>query len=423
LATGPLYVIYKLLAVVQLAKHMTDISGKKVVPVYWMATEDHDLEEIRSVQIFGKTYRWETEQTGAVGRMSPPSGIFWDQIPDCPEWLKNAYVQANTLSEAHGTIISYLLGETGLLVLDADDAALKHLALPMIQKELQSKGSELAMSRTNAALEALGYPTQVHARPVNLFYLHENQRTRIEVVENGFAVHGTSTTFTTAELLDLSTQYPERFSPNVVTRPLYQEIVLPNIAYIGGPAEVSYWLQLSDVFKWHEVPFPVVMPRYFATIVPGHVLKKMRKLGLEPKDFFANPTDLKAHWLQNRIGDANDLTEEKKKGIAIFEAIKQKAEKNDPSLSSLVEAEKMKYIKQLEYIEKKMQKASKAKETLQIQQLLSLSERIFPGGVLQERVENIFSYLINKPSLIQEMLEVFQPFQYEMHLLYPDENG
>lgn len=423
LATGPLYMIYKLITVVQLAQHLTKISVKKVVPVYWMASEDHDLEEIRKVQIFGKTYRWETNQTGAVGRMTPPDRSFWDQIPDCPEWLKNAYTDAKTLSEAHGNVINHMLGESGLLILDADHTALKRVALPMVLKELNEQGSAYAMTQTNEALETIGYPAQIHARPINLFYLQDNQRIRIDASESGVSLHGSPIAFTTAEITELAMQFPDRFSPNVVLRPVYQELILPNVAYIGGPAEVSYWLQLKEVFNWHGVSFPVILPRYFATILPGHVVKKMQKLGIEPKEFFNNPTELKKLWMQTKAESAIDLVTEKAKGIALFDAVRERAEKADLSLKSLVEAEKVKFIKQLELIEKKIQKASEAKESLQIQQLLALSERIYPGGVLQERVENIFTYLINKPSLIQDMLAAFHPLEYDMHLLFPDENG
>ena len=275
--TGPLYVIYKLVSTINLARALkAAYPEQQFVPVHWMATEDHDFEEINHFFAFGTKYEWNTSQKGAVGRFN---------LSDFPRiTLKNAifekaYSEGKTLSEAVRIYMHALFGAEGLVCLDADDDRLKSLFAPIMEADLNQQVHEPIVRATTEKLEALGYKTQVAAREVNLFRLTENDRIRLEKGDS-------------VEMADAS--------PNVILRPLYQEVILPNLAYIGGPAEVAYWLQLKGIFDLHQVPFPILLPRNFAIVKTQKQAERAEKLGLSLADLFQDELRLRRSFVAGR---------------------------------------------------------------------------------------------------------------------------
>nr|WP_254244924.1 bacillithiol biosynthesis cysteine-adding enzyme BshC [Hymenobacter sp. BRD67] len=296
LFTGPLYFIYKIISAIKLSQELKSAYPLyDFVPVYWLATEDHDFAEINHFQLFGKTYSWAgpagaASLGGPVGRL-PLTGFEEELLsqlpPEVPAAFREAYENANTLSAATRRLATSLFADYGLVCIDADRPALKQALRPVLRQEIQQQVSNQAVQATNARLTTAGYKPQVYSRPLNLFFLtDEGKRERLEPDAAPGAdctqvtVRGTARCHSQAELLALAESEPERFSPNVVLRPVYQELLLPNLAYIGGGAEVAYWFQLKDVFAAFGVPYPIVLPRNSAMYLSRANAGKLAKLGL-----------------------------------------------------------------------------------------------------------------------------------------------
>jgi bacillithiol biosynthesis cysteine-adding enzyme BshC len=278
--TGPLYFVYKILHTIRLAeelqKHYPD---NRFVPVYWMATEDHDLAEISFFHLFGKKYEWNTTQTGATGRMET-TGLsdICDELEQVfasqPQGLKlvnlfrEAYAQ-KTLAQATRHLANALFGHYGLVVVDGDNAALKsRFADAMLRDAFNGEAFE-AVKTTSRQLSELDYHTQINPREINLFYLADGVRERIVRTDTGFYVLHTELRFTDDALRSEMKAHPEKFSPNVVLRPMYQECVLPNLAYIGGAGELAYWLQLKEAFTAMGFSYPVLVLRNHLLLIDG----------------------------------------------------------------------------------------------------------------------------------------------------------
>jgi bacillithiol biosynthesis cysteine-adding enzyme BshC len=306
--TGPLFFIYKIITVINTCKWLkVKYPQYNFIPVYWMASEDHDYEEIKSFRLYGQTYTWETKQSGAVGRFDPSSiGPLLDKIPGDITTFRNAYLKQKSLAQAVRSYVNEFFSADGLLVLDGDDAVLKALFKNVIHDDLFGNKPKALVDEATQRLNGLGYHTQVNARDINLFYLDGTTRARIEKSGDTFQIVDTDIRFSGKEMEKMVADHPERFSPNVILRPLYQEVILPNVGYVGGPAEVIYWLQLKSLFDHYKVPFPIVQPRNFAMIIESNHLKKWLKTNLNILDLFKEENYLFNHWVL--ANTRNDLT-------------------------------------------------------------------------------------------------------------------
>lgn len=417
--TGPLYVIYKLVTTINLAKKLREAyPAYNFVPVYWMATEDHDFDEINHFQLFGRKHTWKTEQRGAVGRMSPAELV--ELLKTVPEKLflfEEAYAKHATLADAVRYYMNELFGQEGLVCLDADDPELKRLFAPVMLDELVQQQAVKLVNKTTAELEELGYGSVITPRDINLFYLDDQLRERIEKVEDDkYQVVHTQQTFTKAEIEQLVAEHPERLSPNVVLRPVYQETILPNLAYIGGPSEVPYWMQLKGVFDQYKLPFPLLMPRNFALYIPRVSAQRIAKLGLAPEDLFKNTIQLKHEFVESHTRHALKFDKENKAVNQSLDAMLHKAMRVDPTLEKAVLAETKRFANAVARLEKKMRRAEERNQVVGVSQLLAVKEELFPGGGLQERSENFLTFYLNDNSFLQNLLAYFDPFDYRMQL-------
>ena len=417
--TGPLYIVYKLITTVNLARQLTEAyPDYQFVPVYWLATEDHDFAEINHFSLFGNTYAWQTEQRGAVGRMNPQElETLFAEIPEKLSLFETAYLQHNTLADAVRYYVNELFGADGLVCLDADDAELKRVFAPVMRDELLTQTAhELVQTRT-AELEALGYDAIITPRDINLFYLDDQLRERLERQSDGsYAVLHTDLRFAEADLLAMLDEHPERFSPNVVLRPLYQETILPNLAYIGGPSEVPYWLQLKAVFDQHATPFPILMPRNFALYVPRVAAQRVHKLGLTPEELFQSTQTLKHDFIDAHTRHALKFDAENGQVNRALDAILHKAQLVDPTLEKAVLAETKRFANAVARLEKKMRRSEERNQETGIRQLLAVKDELFPNGGLQERTENFLTFQLTDPDFLQKMKQHFNPFDYRMML-------
>jgi bacillithiol synthase len=428
LFTGPLYFIFKIVSTINQAKELKNLYPEyNFVPVYWMASEDHDFAEINHFHLFGKTFTWQSEQSGAVGRFKTEGlAQVFAELNDKLPLFEEAYLKADNLAEATRYLVNELFGKYGLVCIDGDDRELKALFAEVISAEFfpqSAKTSFELVKETSQNLENQGYKAQVNPREINFFYLDNGLRERFVMDEatEDFKVLNTEKHFHFKEIEQLIDQEPEKFSPNVILRPLYQEYILPNLAYTGGPGEIAYWLQLKSVFDKYKVPFPILMPRNFGMLLNKANTKKINKLGITIQDLFLNELALKEKFVQANSQNQVDLTAETAQINATFQQIIEKAILIDKTLEGFVGAELQKTLKSLENIEKRLKKAEEQKLETEIKQLLGLKEKLFPQGELQERYDNLLNFYLNQPDLIDLFLEKYNSFEFKMYIFQESE--
>lgn len=429
--TGPLYFIYKIVTAINLARDLeTRFPGRHFVPVYWMATEDHDFEEINHVRVEDRKLSWEKDARGATGRLSTKDmeellvaykgylGISENGL-ELAEIVDRAYSGHSRLSDATRYLVNALFGKYGLVCVDADVPELKQQFAEVIFRDITEAHSFKHISSSNDELEKLGYKPQVNPREINFFYMTDGFRERI-VKENGtYKVLNTELNFTEDELKTEIFSFPERFSPNVVMRPMYQELVLPNLAYIGGGAEVVYWLQLKTNFDHYRVDFPVLVLRNSALVIDQRSSTRMHILGISHRDIFAATETLKNEWVKAHVPLQLALVDEERAIRAVFEQIKLSAYKIDKTLSDSADAAKTRTLKLLDTLEKKMLRAEKRKHVTSLSQIEHLKDKLFPSGGLQERTLNIAPmYILYGNNFIASLLKAFKPLDHEFTILF-----
>ncbi|MGF1638628.1 MAG: bacillithiol biosynthesis cysteine-adding enzyme BshC [Cyclobacteriaceae bacterium] len=420
LFTGPLYFIYKIISVINTCRQLSQkYPDCKFVPVYWMATEDHDFEEISHFRLFGKEYKWQRDSRAAVGRMDL-HGLkeqVFDQLDEELTTFKKSYLESDNLANATRKLVHGLFGHLGLVIIDGDDKYLKQSFTPIIKDELLQRQSGSLVEESSAKLNDLGYTAQVFPREINLFYLTDKLRGRITFEQEKYQVVGSEITFTEKEILEELEAFPERFSPNVLLRPLYQETILPNLAYIGGPAEIAYWFQLKTVFDHYELPFPILMPRNFALVIGTVLARKLEHLISDIEELFLDIKELKAGYIARVSNHQPEIAQEMAAIAEWFEKIKAKAVAIDKSLDGFIGAEANKTAKSLENIEKRLIKSEERNQETGIKQLEGLKEKLFPGGGLQERTDNFLNFYINNPCFVDDLVEILDPFDFSMYVI------
>lgn len=418
--TGPLYVIYKIVSAINLSRQLKAAMPEyNFVPVYWMATEDHDFEEIASFNLFGNKHTWESDQKGAVGEMNPEAILkIIDELKDKPEIFQRAYSENSTLTGAVRQYMNELFVEHGLICIDGNDRDLKRLFAPVMWDELQNQTVKKALDTNAIELDKLGYKPQINGRDINLFYKDNGLRERIEFSEGKYKVLDTDLSFTPEEMKSLLDATPEKLSPNVALRPLYEEIILPNLAYMGGPSELAYWLQLKGVFKQYEVAFPILLPRNLALVINGGQKKRMDKLGVTAEELYLDDVTLKKTFVEKNSENSLSLKSEESEITQTFATIVNKAKEVDPTLEGAIEAEKAKVIKALNNLEARIKKAEERKFDTSIAQLMGLKEKLFPGGNQQERKDNFLNFYLNDPEFINKLFVAFDPLDLRFNVIY-----
>lgn len=435
LFTGPLYFFYKIISTVNLTNQLRrQYPEYFFVPVYWMATEDHDFEEINHFNFRGKEFHWNREGAGAVGRMSTEGleEVYrqfaadlgpGDAASSLKELFQNAYLEHANLAAATRFLVNKLFGETGLVILDGDDKELKAAFRAHMEGDIVDNLGHAAVNEQITELEALkrDYPVQVTPREINYFYLGDGIRERL-VAENGFFyVLNTDLKFSPAELKAELQQHPERFSPNVITRPLYQEFILPNLCYIGGGGELAYWLELKTYFQKSRIPFPVLLLRNSAVLLSEKQAGKAEKLNIGLPELFLDQqrlTDKKIREISKIDIDFSPQREHLEKQ---FRELYELAEKTDKSFLGAVKAQEVKQLKGLDHLEKRLLKAQKRKLKDHVNRLTLLQNELFPNGNLQERSRNFSEfYIAAGPELLNGLLGAFNPLSQEFSILiYP----
>jgi bacillithiol synthase len=403
LATGPLYVVYKILHAIRLADHLNQqFPDQTFVPVFYMGSEDADADEINHFTIQGKRYNWNSGQHGAVGRMKCDKKLqallsdleqqvnVWPHGKEWTQLLKDSYREGRSIQEGMFHLLHDLFSGWGLVVLIADDARLKAQFADIIAEDIFSQKPSEVVSETCDRLSAK-FKVQAHPREINLFYLKDHSRERIEKNGDLFQVCNTNISFTEEKLRNELKEYPERFSPNVILRGLYQEMILPNVAFVGGGGEIAYWLQLKELFDRYKVTFPILVLRNSFLLLEPHHSEMVSKLELAVSDLFKHQNGILNSLLEKQ-GKKPQLNGELKEIDSIYEQLRQLAETSDATLGQHVLALKKKSIDKLVQLQHKMVRAERKKMDATARQVSKLKNELFPNGGLQERVENIGSY-------------------------------
>ncbi len=421
--SGPLYFIYKIVTVINACKSLKALYPDfNFVPVYWMASEDHDFEEISFFRLFNKKYAWESDQKGPVGRFDPSTlKSLMDELPEKIDLFEKAYLEYNNLADATRYFVNELFGDQGLVVIDADDHDLKKLFGTVIKDDVFNQNAFGLVNKTSEQLNELGYKAQVNPREINFFFMEDGLRERIVFENKKYLVNNTDKAFEEKEIASLIDSNPEKFSPNVILRPVYQEVILPNLAYIGGPGELAYWLQLKPVFDHYKLKFPMLMPRNFCLYVNRGNAKKIQKSELSVANYFLPDNQLKSVYIDKFSNHTVELEREKEILKEVYESIKNLASTIDKSLEGFIGAESAKTAKNIENIEKRLKKAEEGKYEQNLKSLLSTKERLFPSGNLQERTDNLLNFYINNPSFIEQLIANIEPFDYQFNILTEDE--
>jgi bacillithiol biosynthesis cysteine-adding enzyme BshC len=417
--TGPLYFVYKIITVINACRRLKEAyPDHDFVPVYWMASEDHDYDEINHFRVKGKKYTWVTQQQGAVGRFSTKGlADLAASVPGDASIFTNAYKKGKTLAEAVRIYVHELFGAEGLVVIDADEPELKALLAPVMREDIMRGVTKDLVEKTNALIESRGYKPQVYCRDVNFFYMDGTVRNRIEKEGDKYRVVDTSIEFDAAQMETLISTSPEKLSPNVILRPLYQEIILPNLAYTGGPAEVVYWLQLKSVFDAFKIPFPILLPRNFALVIERHIREKMAKAKLTAEDLFPTKDQLFKQWI-TKHGDHDLSIERESTTIAeLFKSLQARAERIDKTLGPHVAAIGKQTLSRLDGIGKKMLRAEKRIQKEKLGQIEAVKDALFPNGGLQERTDNLLNFYPHDERFISELIQHLDPFDFQFHVL------
>lgn len=402
---GPLYVFYKIAHTIRLAGEMTRLLSTPVIPVFYLGSEDADLDELNHVILGGEKHVWNTRQTGAVGRMSVDAPLLSvleqvaGQLGVLPHgeslvaMLRRHYKTGQTIARALQGVLNEIFGRFGLVILIPDHPRLKAQLEKIWWEELTQQRSAALVRTTSEALENAGYKAQAQTRDINLFYLLDNRRERIERDEQGWKVLNTDIRFCEDTLRKELNEHPERFSPNVILRGLYQERILPNLAFIGGGGETAYWLQFRQLFAQYGVPFPVLVLRNSFLLVEQKWQPLLESFNLTPEDLFVPLQTLLDRIALKNSGHAAELAAEKQAAILLLEKIGEKAASFDVTLRPHTEAIRARTIKLLEGLEKKMARAARRNLGDSARQLTKLKAELFPANGLQERQEGFIGFL------------------------------
>jgi bacillithiol biosynthesis cysteine-adding enzyme BshC len=429
LFTGPLYFLYKIVSTINLSNQLkVEFPECNFVPIYWMATEDHDFEEIQYFNFKGKKINWNRESKGAVGRLSTDgmSDVLNEftsllgvskNAQELKDLFSKAYIDHNNLTVATRYLANDLFGENGLVIIDGDDRNLKKLFSTYIKNELIDQTSFTEVNKTIDKLSN-NYKVQVNPREINLFYLEENLRERI-IFENGiFKVNDTDISFTKSEILDEVDNFPEKFSPNVLMRPLYQETVLPNLCYIGGGGELAYWFELKNYFEKVEIPFPILLLRNSVLLITEKQIRKLDKLNISIDDIFIKQNTL----IENKVRTISDIkidfTDQRSQLKKMFIELEELSNCTDKSFLGAVKAQEKKQLNGIENLEKRLLKAQKRKYMEIVNRITILQNELFPNKSLQERQTNFSEFYEGFGNeMIGKIFMALEPLKLEFDII------
>ena len=430
LLTGPLYFIYKILSVINLAEQLdAEYEDYNILPVFILGSEDHDFEEINHIELFGNKIVWESNQGGSVGKMNtealdPVLAKVYEimgtseNAESLKAILKSSFEGASNYNTAVLRLVHQLFKKYNLIIVLTDDLALKASFKKHIENEILNQPSQDLILKTQDRLEELGFKPQAHAREINFFYLQEGRRDRIVKEADQYKIHGTSLSFTEKEIKDEINSHPERFSPNVVMRPIYQEHVLPNLAYLGGGGEIAYWTERKTQFEHFETSFPILIRRNSVLWINKGDQKLLDNYDISVEDIFGDEEELVKTYVKSQSSEELEFTAEFELFNKAFDSLASKAKGIDASLANAIGATKTKQFKSFEQLSSRLIRAEKDHFERDISKIRKLKSRLFPSNSLQERKDNFIPfYLKHGESYFDRIKENLDPFDHSFVII------
>ncbi len=406
LFTGPLYYIYKIISVIHLCRKLKEqYPSYQFIPTFVTGGEDHDFEEVNYINLFNNKVDWKNELKGSVGMMSTETLAptlarlkeilgSSDNATEIYTIIESAYTDNKIYSKATVQLVHELFKEYGLVVANMNHAKLKQLFIPQIKEEIFKRPSQALVQKTAEELSKINFKPQAFPRAINFFYLRENLRERIVFEDGVYKVLNTTYQFTKAEMEAEIEAHPEYFSPNVVMRPIYQEVIMPNLAYIGGGGELAYWLERKAQFAHFGIFYPMLIRRNSVLWVDKGSAKKINTFGIGIQNLFQDTDSVIRLFVESQSSEPLEIQQEKEAISKTFDAIAVKAENIDPNLKKAMLAEKTKLLKNLDQLESRLIRAEKQKYDVALKQIHKIKEKFYPNNGLQERHDNFLGFYL-----------------------------
>lgn len=432
LFSGELLVIYKAVTILHAAKAAEAALGRPVVPVFWIAGEDHDWDEVNHITLLNQQQELTRislnrtdpdEQRTSVSRIPV---VNWQSVitqldatlldtefkTTIMDQLRQFADRSATLTDFFAQMMAWLFGAQGLVLLDSDDPELRKLEGPLFERLVEQRDTlTSAYMQAKAQVEQLGYAPQVevHEFGINLFvYTEQGERTLLyRSKDGGFADRKGKHHYSETDLLTLAAKRPEALSNNVLTRPLMQEFLLPVLHTVLGPGELSYWGLLKPAFAALGMQMPILLPRKSFTLIEGTVAKHMRKYHLSFDDVLHRFAEAKENWLreQDQLGLEDLFNETKEKFRQIYEPVVQSVSTVNPGMAKLANVNMMKILEQMEFLEARSTDAYRSQFDASIRQWDRIALSLAPAGKLQERTYSVLAYLVKYgDGWLQELL-------------------
>jgi bacillithiol biosynthesis cysteine-adding enzyme BshC len=431
LFTGPIYTFYKIISVINTCRDLKLSFPKyNFVPIFWLASEDHDFEEINHFNFKNKKLEWTSDKaSGAVGELKicSFSKVYNELKTLLPQndnsayllsLFEDSYLKHANLSDATLYLYNELFKDYGLVLLEPNHPKLKSCIKNYIKSEVFDQKMHYNTSKATDQLLENNYHKQVTPRKINLFYKTNNLRERIIYRNDKFYVNNTDISFNKSEIESEIENHPECFSPNALFRPLYQEVLLPNLSYIGGAGELSYWLQLKSSFQSYGVTFPMLQMRNSALLFSKKTHKKLNKLEVDINNLFLSQTELTNQHTKRISKIKIDFSDCKQHLSKQFKSLYELAEKTDKTFLNAVAAQEKKQHNGLDKLEKRLLKAQKRKLDDELKRLTKIQNELFPEGNLQERHSNFFEFYVSYgKELIPKLIKNLNPFDFCFSLI------
>lgn len=427
LMTGPLYFIYKIVSAIVLARSVqAKYPEHHIVPIYVIGSEDHDFDEINHFRLYQQNIEWSTTQTGAVGRMMLENiESVLDQVEeilgnqsysaDILSQLKLSYKSERTLAEATAHFVYTLFGRFGLVVADMDDDRMKQVAIPLFERELADSFSKPLVEANQSALNEMGFDAQIHARDINLFHL--TKETRMRITRNERSLILSDNELNINDLKHFTSTNTKSISPNVVLRPLYQQLALPGIAYVGGGAEVAYWMEVKNVFDTIQLPFPVLVRRDSALWIKSSIASLMKKTSIGIHELFSEVHRAQERYLLNQLSDDWSLNEIKAAFDETYNQLFLEISQIDSGLVNMAKGFQSQHHNFIVKAESKLKKSLKSQHDVAMNRISKIWQDLFPGRSLQERSDSFLStYAQHGPAFIDELVTRFNPLESGLHV-------
>ena len=430
LFSGPIYFIYKIISTIKIVSELNKKSKKqKFVPVFWLASEDHDFDEIAKVNISGKSLKWEKETLNQpVGKINSNNiekviKEYKNQIIDSKysskliKLIDDNYTSFTSLSKATRSFINQLFFKYGVIVIDADSKNFKKTFVENMKSEVLNGHCNKTVTKQIEDIKKTfkDYKPQVNPSDINFFKMGDTGRVRIRKHGKGFKI---DKNITKKHLIDQINENPEKFSPNVIMRPLYQETSLPNVCFVGGSSEIRYWIQLKSYFEKSKVVFPILTIRNSAFIVNSRISKNIEKSGLKMQNFFVSKEKLLKD-KTSQLSETNlNFDNLRKTLLDQFEYFKKISRETDKSFIGAISAQEKKQLNGIDNLEKKFYKSQKIKYQQELKKVEQIYNYLNPDDIPQERVIN-FGNLYSEfgDNLFKILIKSFKPFENKILVL------